>query len=476
MSTQAKSNKKCARLPGRLVIVGFGSIASAALPVLLQRLDVAPEAVTVLCTPSDDTAVAAENGVRVVREPLTTGNYEAVLQRFVGTGDFLLNLSVGVSSEALVRYCWSRGALYLDTSIEPWSESASDVQRPLSHRSNYALREALLAFRLDKRDGPTALVTQGANPGLISALTKQALLEMAGHHHVDIGRPVSSGDWGRIAQQLGIRAIHVAEQDTQCSAQRKARGEFVNTWSVDALIEEGMQPAELGWGTHERYWPADARRHGFGSDAAIYLTRPGFATRVRSWTPLGGPYHGFLISHGESISITDHLTLRDEGEVVYRPTVHYAYRPCDDALLSIDELAGRGWRAQDRRRILRADIVGGRDELGVLLMGNERGVYWYGSRLSMDDARCLAPHNTATTLQVVAGILGGMVWMLEHPRAGIVEPDDIDHRTILDAALPYLGEMAGTYGSWTPLAHRSPLFDEPLDPDDPWQFLNIRVP
>ncbi|MFP3607206.1 saccharopine dehydrogenase C-terminal domain-containing protein, partial [Paraburkholderia sp. SIMBA_053] len=108
-----------------------------------------------------------------------------------------------------------------------------------------------------------------------------------------------------------------------------------------------------------------------------------------------------------------------------RPTVHYAYRPCDDALLSIDEFAGRGWRMQDNKRIMRDEIVDGADELGVLLMGNDKGVYWYGSRLTTPQARRLAPHNTATSLQVVAGIMGGIVWALENPRAGVVEPDDI---------------------------------------------------
>ena len=93
----------------------------------------------------------------------------------------------------------------------------------------------------------------------------------------------------------------------------KEPGEFVNTWSIDGFFSEGSQPAELGWGTHERHFPADGRRHDFGSGAAIYLLRPGAATRVRSWTPLEGPYHGFLITHGESISIADYLTVRDGG-------------------------------------------------------------------------------------------------------------------------------------------------------------------
>ncbi len=168
--------------------------------------------------------------------------------------------------------------------------------------ASFGGREEMLAFRLDKRDGPTALLTQGANPGLASMFVKMALTEMA--------------------RQLSIKVIHIAERDTQTTSRRKARGEFVNTWSVDGFAGEGLQPSELGWGSHERHWPDDAERHGYGCDAAIYLQRPGIATRVRSWTPLEGPYQGFLVTHGESISIADHLTLREEGRVTCRPTVH----------------------------------------------------------------------------------------------------------------------------------------------------------
>lgn len=463
-----------ARFDGRMLIVGFGCIASSLLPLLLRHIAVEPSQITVLCPPGTPVEIAREYGVQVVEQGLNEKNHREILQRHTGKGDFLLNLSVNVSSEALVRYCWEHGVLYLDTSIEPWHGGSVDPNASLSRRSNYALREGVFAFRLDKRNGPTAIMTQGANPGLISALLKQALVNLAADNDLHYAPPRSFEDWATLARRLGIKAIHIAERDTQVSTARKGDNEFVNTWSVDGFIEEGTQPAELGWGTHERYWPDDAQRHGFGSDAAVYLTRPGFSTRVRSWTPLGGPFHGFLITHGESISMADHLTLRENGEVVYRPTVHYAYRPCDDTLLSIDELAGHGWRRQDKQRILRDDITDGMDELGVLLMGNERGVYWYGSRLSIAQARELAPHNTATSLQVVAGILGGMVWALENPQAGVVEPDDLDYQTVLRIACPYLGEVVGVYGDWTPLAQHSELYQEPAD-EDPWQFINVRV-
>lgn len=460
---------------GRLVLLGFGSVGQAVLPVLFRQLGLQASRVTVVKRTPDASGVARELGVRVVAQPLGRENFEHVLEPLLGEGDFLLNLSVDVSSLALVDFCRRRGAMYLDTCIEPWPGRYDDPSRPPQERTNYALREEMLAWRRAHPEGPTAVVTQGANPGIVSAFVKKALLDMAAACGLPAGKPDGAQGWAHLARQLGVRVIHIAEQDTQRGGRRRKAGEFVNTWSVDGFVSEGLQPSELGWGSHEKALPADGHRHAAGTGCAIWLDRPGIATRVRSWTPLGGPFQGFLVTHGESISIADHLTLRENGEVLYRPTVHYAYQPCEDAVLSLHELAGRNWKPQDGERILRDEIEEGRDELGVLLLGGPRGAYWYGSRMSIGEARKLAPRNSATSLQVVAGILGGIAWALRNPRRGVVEPDDLDHEVVLAAALPYLGEMAGVYGDWTPLKDRSPLFEEKKDETDPWQFVNFRV-
>ena len=461
--------------PGRLVIVGFGSIGQGVLPLLLRHIEMRPEQITIVTAELRGEEVAAEYGVRFVEIALTRQNYRGVLDPWLGGGDFLLNLSVDVSSVALIELCREKGALYLDTCIEPWPGGYTDPNLPPSARSNYALRESALALRAGGPDGPTAVITHGANPGLVSHFVKQALLDIARAVDPAAETPADRAGWAGLAERLGVKAIHIAERDTQVATIPKEPGEFVNTWSIDGFFSEGSQPAELGWGTHERHFPADGRRHDFGSQAAIYLLRPGAATRVRSWTPLEGPYLGFLITHGESISIADYLTVREGAAVRYRPTCHYAYHPCDDAVLSLHELAGKNWHLQSRKRLMMDEISQGTDELGVLLTGPQRGVYWYGSRLSIEEARRVAPHNNATSLQVTAAVLGGVVWALEHPRHGIVEPDEMDFARILEIAGPYLGDVVGVWGDWTPLADREVLFPEDLDRTDPWQFKNIRV-
>jgi homospermidine synthase len=468
-------DRKYAAFGGRLVIVGFGSIGQGALPLLLRHLEIRPQQIAIITAEPRGREIAAEYGIPFIEKPLTRENYRETLDPWLGPGDFLLNVAVEVSSLALIELCQQKGALYLDTCIEPWAGGYTDPGLSPSERSNYALRERALALRRRYPEGPTAVLTHGANPGLVSHFVKQALLDMAADAGLGGRRPHDRAEWAELSWRLGIKVIHIAERDTQVAAIPKAPGEFVNTWSIDGFVGEGSQPAELGWGTHERHFPEDGRRHDFGCGAAIYLLRPGAATRVRSWTPLEGPYHGFLITHGESISIADYLTLRRGGEVLYRPTCHYAYHPCDDAVLSLHEYAGKNWRLQSRHRLMMDEIESGIDELGVLLMGAARGAYWYGSRLSIAEARRVAPHNNATSLQVTAAVLGGTIWAIEHPRRGIVEPEEMDFVRILEIARPYLGEVLGVWGDWTPLADRERLFPEDLDREDPWQFKNIRV-
>jgi homospermidine synthase len=209
--------------------------------------------------------------------------------------------------------------------------------------------------------------------------------------------------------------------------------------------------------------------------------QPGAATRVRTWTPRAGFIHGFLITHGEAITIADYYTIktgsgRDAEQLVYRPTVHYAYHPCDSAVLSVHEFAGRNWRLQDSQRILMDDILpGGIDELGVLIAGHKKNAYWFGSQLSVQEARQLAPHNNATGLQVTVSVLSGMIWCIENPERGLVEPDEIDFQRNLEICMPYLGPVVGVYTNWTPLTDRDTLFPEDTDKSSPWQFRNVRV-
>lgn len=468
--------KRHVRFGGPIVIIGFGSIGQGVLPLILRHIDAPKEAITILSPDDSGRSIADAEGIRFLHLSLTRDNLRQTLEPMLaGKQGFIVNMSVNVSSLELIRLANEWDALYIDTCIEPWLGGYTDTSKSASDRSNYALREEALALRRSLPRGKTAVMAHGANPGLVSHFVKRALMNIAADTGVETAAPTTREGWATLARTLGIKGIHIAERDTQSTVTPKVRGEFWNTWSIDGFVGEGMQPAELGWGTNEKALPPDGFRHTHGCDAAIYLGRPGASTRVRTWTPLEGPLHGFLITHNESISIADFFTVRDGEAVVYRPTVHYAYHPCDAAVLSLHELSGKEWTEQPVYRLLNTEITDGRDELGVLLYGHARNAYWYGSHLSIQEARDLAPYQNATGLQVTAAVLGGMVWAINNPDVGMIEADELPHEELLAVIEPYLGPVVGEYTDWTPLTGREKLFPEDVDHDDPWQFRNVVV-
>ncbi len=469
-----------AEFDGPVVMIGFGSIGRGALPLILRHIGCDRSKMTVIDPDDTHRQMAEVEGITFIKEAVTKENYRELLTPLLTAGSdraFVVNLSVDVSSVAMMELCKDTNSFYVDTVIEPWLGYYTDKNLTVAQRSNYALRETLLDLRRRRPGGPTAVSCSGANPGMVSWLVKQALLNLAADMGRKVETPADREGWGRLMRNLGVKGIHIAERDTQRARNPKPRGIFVNTWSVEGFISEGLQPSELGWGTHEKALPPEGRRHNNGCGSAIYLMRPGAGTRVRSWTPTAQSQLGFLVTHNESISIADYFTVREKGKVTYRPTCHYAYHPCDDAVLSLHELAGRQWQPQEDWIILdEADIVDGNDELGVLLYGHEKNAYWFGSQLSIEETREIAPNQNATGLQVTSAVLAGMIWALENPDAGIVEADELDFARCLEVQMPYLGPVIGAYTDWTPLAGRDDgLFPENVDTSDPWQFTNVIV-
>lgn len=461
-------------IDGPIVMIGFGSIGRGTLPLIERHFRYDPRDVHVI-EPSDEHAVfLLQRGIDHIRTALTRENHREILGRlFAERRGFCLHLSVETGSLDILRLCRERGVLYIDTVVEPWPGFYFEVGGDPARRTNYALREMVRAEKRAHPGGPTAVSCCGANPGMVSWLLKEALLRIAADTGPTVARPDSREGWARLMRDLGVKGVHVAERDTQSGLIAKPVGTFVNTWSVDGFVSESFQPAELGWGSHERWFPPNGHRHAEGCRAAIYLDTPGALTRVHTWCPTAGAQYGFLVTHNEALSIADYYTIGAGANPEYRPTCHYAYHPCDQAILSLHEAFGSGVIQPAQIVLGENEILEGGDDLGVLVYGHAKNALWYGSRLSIQEARSLAPFQNATGLQVTSGVLAGMVWALENPRAGIVEADEMDHARCLEIQRPYLGRIEAHYTDWTPLATRWPQFAEEIDETDPWQFQNV---
>lgn len=366
------------KFQNRVLVLGGGSVAQTVVPLLIEH-EVEADQITIV--DMRDTRErfrdSITKGAKYVTDELTQENMSDFLSKYLKAGDFLLDLAWNIDANAIIGWAHDHGVVYLNTSLELWDPNSNPSARTPQERTLY-FRHMKLRQLTDSWNGkgPTAIVEHGANPGLVSSLTKKALVEIAEKSITEdadlpgVKVALEAEDYPRLAQALGVKVIHIAELDTQITDKPKKLNEFVNTWSVEGFYEEGIAPAELGWGTHEKKLPANAFTHKGGPENQIGIAHPGAATWVRSWVP-NQENTGMIVRHGEAFTISDHLTVWENGKAVYRPTVHYAYRPCDGAIASMRELEQNQWEITSNQRIMNDEIIDGEDRLGVLLMGHQ---------------------------------------------------------------------------------------------------------
>lgn len=475
---------------GRILVLGCGAVSQCFIPLILRHFDMDCSKVTIMDQLDQRGKLkdALDAGMKFVQHQITPDNLALTLGKYLGAGDLLVDLAWNIGAEDIIQWCHDHDVLYINTSIELWDPYLDIENQPPNERTLYVRHLSLMKRAASwAEEGATAVIEHGANPGLVSHWTKiglkditRALLGSSGKGKLKPKRrqaleaALDAHEWNRLAMLLGVKVIHVSERDTQISSIPKKPDEFVNTWSVEGFYEEGVAPAEMGWGTHELTLPPGTFLHGYGPANQICLNRMGINTFVRSWVPKGGEIIGMVVRHGEAFTLSDYLTVWEDEKPVYRPTVHYAYQPTDAAIASLMELRGRNYVQQTQSRIMNNDIIAGEDELGVLLLGHDLTGWWVGSQLDIHEARKQVPGQNATTLQVAGSVLGAVRWMIEHPREGLLTPEHLPHLEVLETAKPYLGPCPSIQTDWTPLKNRDDWFanfgrPRPLEADL-WQF------
>ncbi len=477
------------KFKNKILVIGYGSVGKCALPILLRHIRAPYKNITVLdfADKRKELAPWIKKGVRYSQERLSPVNVARTLSKYVSGGGIIIDLSWNVDTLDMLAWCHENKVLYINTSVEEWDPYANiEKKTPLEKSLYFKQMEIRKMTAKWSHDSTTAVLDHGANPGLISHFTKQALVDIAEKVIRDKATPKAQRKilenlareekFSRLAMKLGVKTIHISERDTQITDQPKEVDEFVGTWSIEGLREEATSPVEMGWGTHEKELPPLAAVPEYGPQNQIFLSQMGMNTWARSWVP-NYEIVGMIIRHGEAFTISEKLTLWKKGRPVYRPTVHYVYMPCNETLSSVHELRCRNYELQPKCRIMNGEIIKGSDILGALLMGHKYNSWWTGSILTIEESRNLVPHQNATTVQVAIGVVSAAMWMIENPNKSVCVPDDLPHKEILATAKPYLGTFVSEAFDWTPFKNYQVFFRENpnafLDKKNPWCFRNF---
>jgi homospermidine synthase len=476
----------------KILVIGYGAVSRCLLPMLDKHVELAYQNTTVIDFEDKKEEIQkwTSKGIKYVQLRITPENLAQVLSEYLEEGGMLIDLGWNIGCNDIVGWCHEHNVLYVNASVEQWDPYKDQDKKSAYEKSLYwrhmQLRKMMAKW---KEKGPTAVLDHGANPGLISHFVKQGLIDIANRLIEDskasegeaeeLGELIKVRDFSNLAMKLEVKVIHCSERDTQISNIPKEPNVFVNTWSIAGFHEEGIGPAEMGWGTHEKEIPAAAVLPEVGPKNQIFLQQSGINTWVYSFVPPDHEIIGMVIRHGEAFTISEKLTVYKDSKPIYRPTVHYAYQPCDAAIASLYELRGLNYRLVEKQNIYNdKDIIKGADILGALLMGHKYNSWWTGSDLSIEESRRIVPGQNATTIQVAAGTLAAVMWMIENPAEGVCVPDDLPHEYVLRIAKPYLGKFISEPFDWDPLKNRQILFPKNpalVRPDmsDKWQFKNF---
>jgi homospermidine synthase len=342
----------------------------------------------------------------------------------------------------------------MNTSLEiNWHFSADSTVYDESLLKRHVIVDEINKRVADKHNA-THVYEFGMNPGLISHFALQALLDISAlvlkeKEDKDLKEFVEKKEYAKIAKHLGVEVIHCSEIDNQIAHNIKDDSVFVNTWSVIGLLEEGLEPVQMGWGTHEKNLPKEAV---VLAPNSVAIRCPSYLKTHKSYVP-DQEIVGVVIPHGEAVTLPAFLTLPD-----YCPTMHYVYRLCAQtrallAKIPFDELkkvSSKPWRVLDPYN----DELEGDDRVGALLILNKNPItgekknwsYWFGSILGQGSNKFFGP----TVVQVASGVLTALKYMVENPQQGPCYSENLPTSFVIETCKPYMGTLFSAPVAWSP--------------------------
>lgn len=461
-----------------ILIIGNGSVSQSFKCLLFKHIDVAYKNVTIIdCCYNKNLEPWIKLGVNFMLINITKNNYEKILSTTTKDGGLVIDLSFGIETSAMIKWCMHNNRMYLSTALETWEETETDVDPKTEDEKVSLMKKITLSYQHKKiydlqkelsEYKTTCLINMGANPGLISLFVKRGLIDFAKH----LNLKYVENDFNLLSKQLEIETIHISEIDTQISSISKPIDEFVNTWSIEAFHEEGFSYSEINFGSHEKNIPKGIKPYNIEFPNIYFLKQFGFNNVMCSYVP-DEQYHGLVITHSEVIELGNYLSSKN-----YSPTIQFIYSPCPDAWNSLREIKPKNYKLPSKKRILMDDIISGSERMGCLLMSKSYGAFWTGSILDINQVRDIMPKGSnCTVMQVAAGVLAGVCWMLGNKNMGICQPCDLDQEYVLKIAKLYLGDFISMPVKWTPLRDRINWYHEEDKPDkeDIWQFKNFFI-
>src|SRR5690606_17011131 len=166
-----------------------------------------------------------DKGVKFVRERITPLSLPRLLSAHARGGDLIIDLAWSVEFFDISQWAHEHDVIYVNASLESWDPEGETHRKPTLEKTLYARYSKLLPIIPTRRNGATAVIDHGSNPGLVSHFVKAGLLDlgkaMLREKSVPVARRrrlekyLENEDFAHLAYELEVKVIHCSERDTQ---------------------------------------------------------------------------------------------------------------------------------------------------------------------------------------------------------------------------------------------------------------------
>ena len=130
----------------KILIIGYGSVGQAILPIILKHISSNPKNITVL--EKDDHSKLFKqrnknNGVQYVRKQIVAKNLDSTLSKSLEDGGFLIDVSLNIDAQSIMKWCFQHNVMYINTSLERWEHHSDEKIKNLADRTLYATHKEI---------------------------------------------------------------------------------------------------------------------------------------------------------------------------------------------------------------------------------------------------------------------------------------------------------------------------------------------
>ena len=410
----------------KIMVFGFGGVGKSLLNLILQEELFSIDDILIVDRSRKTFRYFEGKGGKIENFflfEMDSHSYTEILDN-LNRGDFLIYLAVGNDNLTLAKECAKRGIHFLCTTDDTFHDQP--FNEPFRYRTHFYEYKELT----EKTNGQATSILQfGSNPGLISVLTKKALIEIVENDDApfvlenrdNLKKLIAADNYADLARQLQVTSFVETDLDTAKCDYSEYDDTAYSTWSV-ADFQGEMNDRTIQKLGSEETLSEHLKRIGVSADKIYYYNKADgtlvldiSGKYVKTGGYVKGRYvEGCVDAHEEVFSIHDYYTVRDdEGEITYAPTVMFVYHPCEIALSSVyheDNIRAR--------LITRDRMLSGGEIIGICVEGKNFNPIYVGTELYLDKNR----DDTPTVLLVSASVFAAIKYMQNHPDKGVLFP------------------------------------------------------